>query len=197
MGSSQSQDLFYEKYDKKGNVVKKYINNYHAGWVKILDIFFEDERKIAMDVSADIGIPSLYHNAGHSLILKKENVYYDDIKRKLIKGGNIYIATGEYTRLGVVKTMIINVLEPEEITSTIIFGSYSEEKYYNSYYRVLSPDIFSTEKQESHKNCDQYVFLVHKTSLFDFIENAEYEIKATNRFNSKTYVITSEIRINN
>lgn len=189
MGTSNS--VSYMKYDSDGNLTKRHISGYHVGWVKILDIFFEDENEIKIKVTADVGIPFLYNNPGVPLVLKKNNVNYEYIVPKIIKGESIYVETGEYNKFPTKKVMITSIVDPDQITATITFGSYSREKYYKSYYRLLPPDVFSIAKSLSHKVCEQYCFLVPTSFLSNLVEGCEYEITAVNKFNSKTFVVTS------
>ncbi len=181
----------YRKYNSSGVLVEKTLQHQRVGWVKILDIIYEDDKKIKIKVEADSSILFLYYNRNEPLVLKKNNVNYLDIVSKLIKGDSLYIETGMYDRYSIEKIMVTSLVDPSEITLDIIFGRYTPDINHTSYYKVQAPDVFSVSKTAAHRNCEKYNLLVSDVRDFRFIQDQNYRIKAVNRFDQYTYVITN------
>lgn len=91
MGSSQS--AVHKTYNPNGSISDEYIDNRRVGWIKILDIFFENDKKIKIHATLDGELVSIF-NDGLFLILRKNNVNYANIRSQMVKGASIYVETG-------------------------------------------------------------------------------------------------------
>jgi hypothetical protein len=192
MGNTQN---VYYKYNSNGDVVTGSAYKKKTGWIQILDITYQNDKYLSVKVKAGKDFPySLRQFPYVFMFLKKKNVDYFEISNKLKKNASLYVEIAKPCFDGSGGNMIIRITEPKSISARIIFGKYEPYFKYDFelfYYRILPPDVFEINKTESHRTCERLEFLVDDKIKFDFVEDQEYGILATNIFDRDIYLIDS------
>lgn len=196
MGNSDS--ISYDRYNSNGKLTTKTLTNHQRGWAKIIDITSENKKEVHIKVKADSGLIFLHNNPTYPLILKKNHVAYDNIRKNLDKNKSIYVDTGESDLFfDSTKVLLVGIADPKKITASIIFGYYSKELYDDELYRrLMPPDVFSINKIDLHTTCEKFKFLVPLLDGPTLIYGDKYEISAVNAFDSDTYIVTGVSQLN-
>jgi hypothetical protein len=191
MGNTQN---VYYKYNANGEVVTGSAYKKKIGWIQILDITYQNDKYLSVKVKAGKDFPYSLRRSYVFMFLKKKNVDYFEISSKLKKNAVLYVEIAKPCFDGSGGNMIIRIAEPKSISARIIFGKY--EPYFKHdfemfYYKILPPDVFEINKTELHRTCEHFKFLVDDKTKFDFVEDQEYGIIATNIFDRDIYLIDS------